>query len=137
MTPGRGKSHMHDRSLPPERPLRGNRALWPEWEPQLWVRVGYIFTGALLLFRLGYIASGVIELSNDEAYQWLWSKHLALSYFSKPPAIAFIQFAGTWLWGDTELGVRFFPPVFAAILSVVMLRFLAREVGARQAFLLL
>jgi 4-amino-4-deoxy-L-arabinose transferase-like glycosyltransferase/membrane-associated phospholipid phosphatase len=104
---------------------------------QHWLHLGYVLTGALLLFRLVYIAGGVIELSNDEAYQWLWSKHLALSYFSKPPGIALIQFAGTALWGDTQLGVRFFSPVFAAILSVVVLRFLAREVGARHGFLLL
>ncbi len=99
--------------------------------------LGYILTALLLLFRLGYIASGTIELSNDEAYQWLWSKHLALSYFSKPPGIAFLQFAGTALWGDTQFGVRFFSPVFAAILSIVVLRFMAREIGARQGFLLL
>ncbi|MCX6927672.1 MAG: glycosyltransferase family 39 protein, partial [Verrucomicrobia bacterium] len=104
---------------------------------QSWLRLGYILTAGLLLFRLGYIASGVIELSNDEAYQWLWSKHLALSYYSKPLAIAFIQFAGTLLWGDTHLGVRFFSPVFAALLSLLVLRFLARELGARQAFLFL
>jgi membrane-associated phospholipid phosphatase len=104
---------------------------------QHWLRLGYVLTVGLLLFRLGYIASGVIELSNDEAYQWLWSKHLALSYFSKPPAIAFIQFASTSIWGDTHLGVRFFSPVFAATLSVAMLRFLARELGARQASLAL
>jgi hypothetical protein len=104
---------------------------------QRWLLLGYLLTAALLLFRLGYIASGTIELSNDEAYQWLWSKHLALSYFSKPPGIAFIQLAGTMLWGDTQFGVRFFSPVFAAILSIVVLRFLAREAGARQGFLLL
>src|SRR6266481_138866 len=97
-----------------------------------WLRFGYLFIAALLLFRLWYISSGIIELSNDEAYQWLWSKHLALSYFSKPPGIALIQYAGTGLWGDTQLGVRFFSPVCAAILSVVMLRFMTREVGARQ-----
>jgi hypothetical protein len=33
--------------------------------------------------------------------------------------------------------VRFFSPVFAAIVSIVMLRFLPQEIGARQAFLLL
>ncbi|HWW00156.1 MAG TPA: glycosyltransferase family 39 protein [Candidatus Acidoferrum sp.] len=91
----------------------------------------------MLLVRLGYIASGTIELSTDEAYQWLWSKHLALSYYSKPPGIALIQFCGTHLWGDTQFGVRFFSPVFAALLSLVMLRFMAREVGARQGFFLL
>lgn len=99
--------------------------------------MGYILIAVLLLFRLGYIGSNVIELSNDEAYQWLWSKHLALSYYSKPPGIALLQFAGTSLWGDTQFGVRFFSPVIAAILSLVVLRFLAREVGARQGFLLL
>lgn len=102
-----------------------------------WLFFGYLLTVVLLLARLAYIASGTIELSNDEAYQWLWSKHLALSYYSKPPGIALIQFAGTWLWGDTQFGVRFFSPVFAAILSIVVLRFMAREVGARQGFFLL
>ena len=102
-----------------------------------WLRLGYVLIAALLVFRLGYLASGVIELSNDEAYQWLWSKHPALSYYSKPPGIAFLQWAGTALWGDTQFGVRFFSPVCAAVLSWVMLRFLAREVGARQGFLLL
>jgi len=102
-----------------------------------WLWAGYLLTGVLLLLRLGYLASGTIELSNDEAYQWLWSKHLAPSYFSKPPGIAFIQYAGTALWGDTQFGVRFFSPVFAAILSVILLRFMTRVAGARQGFLLL
>jgi hypothetical protein len=102
-----------------------------------WLRAGYILTAVLLVLRLGYLASNFIELTNDEAYQWLWSKHLALSYYSKPPGIALLQFAGTSLWGDTEFGVRFFSPVVAAALSVVVLRFMAREVGARQGFLLL
>src|SRR5215472_15631932 len=104
---------------------------------QHWLRFGYVFIAVLVVFRLGYIASGVIELTKDEAYQWLWSKHLALSYYSKPPGIALIQFAGTSLWGDTEFGVLFFSPVFAAILSLVMLRFMSHAVGARQAVLLL
>ena len=81
-----------------------------------------------------YLASGLIQLSQDEAYQWVWSKHLALSYYSKPPGIAFIQFVSTSLFGDNEFGVRFFSPLFAAILSLMVLRFLAREIGARPAF---
>ena len=32
---------------------------------------------------------------------------------------------------------KYFSPIFAALLSVVLLRFLAREIGARPAFLLL
>jgi hypothetical protein len=102
-----------------------------------WLRLGYLLIAGLLAFRLWYIGSNIIELSHDEAYQWLWSKHLALSYYSKPPGIALIQFAGTRLWGDTQFGVRFFSPVFAAVLSLAVLRFFAREAGARQGFLLL
>ena len=102
-----------------------------------WVRLGYVFIAVLLLARLAYIASGTIQLAEDEAYQWLWSKHLALSYYSKPPLIAYTQFLGTALWGDTAVGVRFFSPVIAALLSLVVLRFFAREVNARAGFFLL
>ncbi len=103
---------------------------------QHWLRLGYIWIAVLLLARLAYIASGTIQLSEDEAYQWLWSKHLALSYYSKPPLIAYTQFLGTSLWGDTAFGVRFFSPVIAAILSLIVLRFFAREVNARAGFFL-
>ncbi len=96
-----------------------------------WLRLGYVLIALLLLVRLAYLASGKIELSEDEAYQWLWSKHLALSYYSKPPLIACTQFLGTTIWGDNEFGVRFFSPVIAAALSFLLLRFFANEVSAR------
>jgi membrane-associated phospholipid phosphatase len=102
-----------------------------------WLRLGYIFITVTLLGRLAYISSGFFELSEDEAYQWLWSKHLALSYYSKPPIIAYLQFLGTHLWGDTEFGVRFFSPVIGAILGILVLRFFAHEVNARAGFALL
>ena len=104
---------------------------------QHWLRLGYIWIAVCLLGRLAYIASEVIQLSQDETYQWLWSKHLALSYYSKPPLIAYTQFLGTHLWGDTAFGVRFFSPVIAAIISLITLRFFAREVNARAGFFLL
>ena len=103
---------------------------------QHWLRAGYVLIVVLPLARWIYIASGTIELSEDEAYQWVWSKHLALSYYSKPPLIAYTQFLGTTLWGDTAFGVRFFSPVIAAILGLLVLRFFAREVNARAGFFL-
>lgn len=102
-----------------------------------WLRLGYLVVAVTLLGRLAYIASGTTQLSEDEAYQWLWSKNLALSYWSKPPLIAYVQWLGTHLWGDTEFGVRFFSPVIAAVLSWLMLRFLAQVANARLAFLFL
>ncbi len=101
------------------------------------LRLGYLVIAALLLARLLYLASGAIELAEDEAYQWLWSKHLALSYYSKPPLIACAQFLGTALWGDNAFGVRFFSPVIAALLGWLLLRFMARTVSVRAGFWLL
>jgi 4-amino-4-deoxy-L-arabinose transferase-like glycosyltransferase len=118
-------------SLPPQAPEKSAVS------DRRWLVFGYVLIAVLLLVRLAYLASGAIELSGDEAYQWLWSKHLALSYYSKPPGIAYTQFLGTWLWSDTQFGVRFFSPVCAAVLSWVMLRFMAREVGGRLSCLLL
>jgi membrane-associated phospholipid phosphatase len=102
-----------------------------------WLRLGYLVIAALLFARLAYIASGTIQLSEDEAYQWLWSKHLALSYYSKPLLIAVTQFLGTSIWGDTAFGVRFFSPVISAVMGFILLRFFARVVNARAAFFLL
>lgn len=104
---------------------------------QHWLRLGHLWIALLLLVRLAYIASDTIQLSEDETYQWLWSKHLALSYYSKPPLIAYTQFLGTSLWGDTAFGVRFFSPVIGAVLSFIVLRFFARDVNARAGFFLL
>ena len=101
---------------------------------QHWLRLGYLLLFAILVARVLYISSDAIELSEDEAYQWMWSKHPALSYFSKPPLIAYAQWIGTKLFGDTEPGVRIFSPVLAAVLGILLLRFMAREADARTGF---
>jgi 4-amino-4-deoxy-L-arabinose transferase-like glycosyltransferase len=100
-----------------------------------WLRLACLLIGGVLAAHLVYLASHKIELSEDEAYQWLWSKHLALSYYSKPPLIACTQFLGTHLFGDTEFGVRFFSPVLGALTSLLLVRFLAREANGRVACL--
>jgi 4-amino-4-deoxy-L-arabinose transferase-like glycosyltransferase len=60
---------------------------------------------ALLAFRA--IAAMTLPLSFDEAYYWRWSQHLAPGYWDHPPLIAFVIRAGTALFGDTSVGVRF------------------------------
>lgn len=60
---------------------------------------------ALLLVRAAMAA--FLPLSADEAYYWLWSRHLAAGYYDHPPAIAFLIRIGTLLFGDNEFGVRF------------------------------
>src|SRR5262249_35192197 len=65
----------------------------------------------LTLHRLWFATR--IELVPDEAYYWLWSKHLAASYRDKGPAIAWVIALGTWLFGDTVFGIRFFSVLLA------------------------
>jgi 4-amino-4-deoxy-L-arabinose transferase-like glycosyltransferase len=65
------------------------------------------FVCILVLLVLRGVMAAVLPLSADEAYYWLWSKHLAAGYFDHPPMIAWLIRAGTALFGDTPLGVRF------------------------------
>ncbi|HEX4270812.1 MAG TPA: glycosyltransferase family 39 protein, partial [Rhizomicrobium sp.] len=60
----------------------------------------------LLLIVIRGVAAALLPLSADEAYYWLWSRHLAAGYFDHPPAIAWLIRAGTALFGDTPFGVR-------------------------------
>src|SRR3954469_23528789 len=59
---------------------------------------------ALLAVRL--VPSAYTPITFDEAYYWIWSKHLAGGYYDHPPMVAFVIRLGTCLAGDTELGVR-------------------------------
>ena len=104
---------------------------------QHWVRLGYLLIALIFCVRIAYIGSDTIELSEDEAYQWHWAKHPALSYFSKPPMIAYAQGLGTAIAGDSTFGVRFLSPLIGALLQILLLRFLAREATARAGFWLI
>ena len=66
---------------------------------------------------LRFIAAALLPLSADEAYYWLWSRHLATGYFDHPPAIAFAIRFGTLLFGATPLGVRFGPLLLSIVAS--------------------
>jgi 4-amino-4-deoxy-L-arabinose transferase-like glycosyltransferase len=68
-------------------------------------RVSAICVFILLVLRA--IMAAQLPLSADEAYYWLWSLHPAAGYFDHPPMIAWLIRAGTSVFGDTPLGVRF------------------------------
>ena len=59
-----------------------------------------------LLILVRAVMAGLLPLTADEAYYWLWSKHLDLGYLDHPPAIAWLIRAGTLAFGDTPFGVR-------------------------------
>lgn len=70
------------------------------------------------LTLLRWLIAANFELCGDEAYYWLWSRHLDIAYYSKGPAVAAVIALSTYLFGDTALGVRAFVPVFAAATTV-------------------
>jgi 4-amino-4-deoxy-L-arabinose transferase-like glycosyltransferase len=67
-------------------------------------RISLALVALLLILRA--VMAALLPLSADEAYYWLWSKHLAAGYYDHPPMIAWLIRAGTLLFGDTPLGVR-------------------------------
>lgn len=81
------------------------------------IALGAVLTIKALL-ALAYIAWGPLNLGPDEAQYWTWSQQLAWGYYSKPPGIAWQIWLGTQIFGNTELGVRFFCVVIAMLLSI-------------------
>jgi len=62
--------------------------------------------GIALLMVIRIAAGAAAPLAFDEAYYWLWSRHLAGGYFDHPPMVAIVIRLGTVIAGDIELGVR-------------------------------
>jgi 4-amino-4-deoxy-L-arabinose transferase-like glycosyltransferase len=54
----------------------------------------------------------------DEAYYWVWSRHLAAGYYDHPPGIPLLIRGGTGLAGASALGVRILP-VLAGMIAAL------------------
>jgi 4-amino-4-deoxy-L-arabinose transferase-like glycosyltransferase len=76
----------------------------------------------LALTALRLIAAAWTPLTFDEAYYWLWSKHLAGGYYDHPPMVALVIRAGTMIGGDTEFGVRLVSVLLALPMSYWIFR---------------
>jgi 4-amino-4-deoxy-L-arabinose transferase-like glycosyltransferase len=75
---------------------------------------------ALVLLRL--VAAVWSPLTFDEAYYWMWSKHLAGGYYDHPPMVAVVIRLGTMIGGDTEIGVRLVSILLALPMSWAVYR---------------
>ena len=75
---------------------------------------------ALVVLRL--VAAAWTPLTFDEAYYWMWSKHLAGGYYDHPPMVAVVIRLGTMIAGDTELGVRLVSILLALPMSWAVFR---------------
>ena len=87
----------------------------------------------LALLRVLYILLYPIDLSPEEAQYWDWSRHPDLSYYSKPPMVAYINLLSSAIFGNTEFAVRFPAVLMSFLLSILVFLFMRRLVGERVA----
>ena len=85
----------------------------------------------LTLLRL--IVAGVAPVSPDEAYYWVWSKAPAAGYLDHPFMVALWIHLGTFLFGDSALGIRLVAPL-AAVLGSLMMLDAAGRLGAGRGY---
>ena len=74
-----------------------------------------------LLAAVRLILAANLGLIEDEAYYWVWSRHLAAGYFDHPPGIAWFIAAGTALFGKSFLGVRVVPVLVGVVGAALLL----------------
>ncbi|HVA13493.1 MAG TPA: glycosyltransferase family 39 protein [Stellaceae bacterium] len=97
-------------------------------------RTAVFIVFALTVVRLLWIASGATDLYPDEAQYWLWSLHPAWGYYSKPPVVAWLIAATTWLAGnDNELAVRMAAPLLHFGTALMVYALAQRLYDARTA----
>src|ERR1700728_2959691 len=94
------------------------------------VRNTALTVAALVLLRL--VAAAWTPLTFDEAYYWIWSKHLAFGYYDHPPGVALVIRLGTMIAGDTELGVRLVSILLALPMSWAVYRAAAILFGGHR-----
>lgn len=86
----------------------------------------------LALVALRLVAAAWTPLTFDEAYYWMWSKHLAGGYYDHPPMVALVIRLGTMLAGDTEFGVRLVSILLALPMSWAEYRAAAILFGSQR-----
>ncbi|WP_174301313.1 glycosyltransferase family 39 protein [Caulobacter sp. S45] len=75
--------------------------------------------GLITAVRVAGLFASPVELYPEEAQYWLWSRHLAFGYFSKPPMIAW-AIAATTHFGGGEAWVRLTAPLAHGVAALAM-----------------
>jgi dolichol-phosphate mannosyltransferase len=118
-------------ALRSDKPARRPQA--PAGHPLAW---GWGLAGVL---TAQLVIAALVPLLPEEAYHWNFARHPDWSYYDHPPMIAWSIALGRILLGDTPLGVRLVPLLFAlgtAWLVARLARHVYGEAGARWAVVL-
>jgi 4-amino-4-deoxy-L-arabinose transferase-like glycosyltransferase len=87
------------------------------------------FLAVLTVIRIVGLFATPVQLYPEEAQYWVWSRHLAFGYFSKPPMIAWLIRATTALGGNGEPWVRLSAPIAHGVAALALQRVGARLYG--------
>jgi 4-amino-4-deoxy-L-arabinose transferase-like glycosyltransferase len=88
----------------------------------------YIILCCVIVINMLY--NTLLPLHPDEAYYWVWSKNLQLSYFDHPPMVAYLIRLFT-LFSDSEWTIRLVS-VTAISAAAWMIYLLARKMFSKQ-----
>jgi 4-amino-4-deoxy-L-arabinose transferase-like glycosyltransferase len=81
-------------------------------------RIALLVVGVVTFLRLLWLAGQPIDLYPDEAQYWIWAQKLQFGYYSKPPMIAWLIWATTHLFGETDLAVKVSAPLLYVLTSL-------------------
>jgi 4-amino-4-deoxy-L-arabinose transferase-like glycosyltransferase len=77
-------------------------------------RLVFLLVLTITLLRIVILIASPLDLYPDEAQYWWWAQTPDIGYFSKPPLIAWVIRATTFLFGDREWSIRLAMPIFHA-----------------------
>jgi 4-amino-4-deoxy-L-arabinose transferase-like glycosyltransferase len=95
-------------------PSREQDAAAAPAEERAWGRWALAAIAVLTAIRLAWIAAEPAGLYPDEAQYWIWAKHLAFGYYSKPPLVPWLIALTTGMFGDSEWAIRLSAPLLHA-----------------------
>jgi 4-amino-4-deoxy-L-arabinose transferase-like glycosyltransferase len=93
----------------------------------------FLLVAASTLFHLWY--AGLLELSPQEAYYWLWGQRLDWSYYDHAPLAAWTIRALGEPFGTSERAIRLAAALHSALFSLFFFLTARRLLGGRGAFL--
>lgn len=85
-----------------------------------------------IVATLRFQAIARFQLVPDEAYYWVWTRHLSLSYFDHPPMVAWLIWLSTRIFGESEFAIRF-PAAITSLLSIPLIMLAARAAMPERA----
>ena len=64
------------------------------------------------------VTGSILNLADDGAYYWVWSRHLDISYYDHPPMIAYLIKIFTSIFGNNNFAVRLVPVLSVMVTSI-------------------